>query len=127
MSKRISRTRAEILEGVELYRGKYVLQTCSNCGGQGTYPSSMTPSGMCRLYCWQNRTPETYGKEIIPVDKYVARAQAADRREARREEAQSSGRSGTYRPPPRTGQLGPQSERWSSASAFGRAALRRQG
>lgn len=85
MSKRISRTRAEILEGVELYRGKYVLQTCSNCGGQGTYPSSMTPSGMCRLYCWQNRTPETYGKEIIPVDKYVARAQAADRREAKRQ------------------------------------------
>lgn len=77
------RTREEILAGVTVVSG-HVWATCGNCGGQGTYPSSMLPAGMCRFYCWQNRTPETYGKMPVPVDTYVKRVQAAERREQKR-------------------------------------------
>lgn len=59
--------------------------TCWNCGGTGRYPSSMLPPGQCRLYCFQGRTPDTFGKLPVPVDKYVKRAQAADRRAYRDE------------------------------------------
>jgi hypothetical protein len=76
------RSREQILAGATLIGG-HIWTTCHNCGGSGNYPSSMTPPGMCRLYCWQNRTPETYGKLPVPVDTYVKRAQANDRREYR--------------------------------------------
>lgn len=88
--KSSTRTRAEILEGVEVVRG-YVVRPCHNCGGRGTYPSSMAPSGMCRLYCRQDRPEGFYGKEAVPVDRYVARQQAADRREAKRQRAWEAG------------------------------------
>lgn len=72
------RTREQVLAGAVI-RGGYVWATCHNCGGTGTYPSSMLPPGMCRLYCWRGRTPETYGRLPHDVDAYVARAQRADR------------------------------------------------
>jgi hypothetical protein len=62
---------------------EYVWTRCWNCGGTGRYPSSMTPPGQCRLYCWQNRTKETFGKLATPVDVYVKRAQACARAEYR--------------------------------------------
>lgn len=78
------RTREQILAG-QTVKGGYVWQTCDNCGGSGRYPSSMDPPGMCRFYCWRDRTPETYGKRAVDVEAYVKRAQAADRREYRRQ------------------------------------------
>jgi hypothetical protein len=75
------RTPEQILEGQTVtHGGKYVWVACHNCGGSGTYPSSMTPPGMCRFYCWQDRTPETYGKRVVLAEKFVKDAQAADRR-----------------------------------------------
>jgi hypothetical protein len=75
------RTPEQILEGLTVtHGGKYVWTECHHCGGSGTYPSSMTPPGMCRFYCWQDRTPETYGKRATPVEKFVKDAQARDRR-----------------------------------------------
>lgn len=84
---RISRTREEILSKVTVHEAtdgrEYVWVTCHHCGGTGTYPSSMIPPGRCRFYCWRGRTSDTYGKLPIPVDKYVKRQQAVDRREHR--------------------------------------------
>jgi hypothetical protein len=59
---------------------EYVWTECDNCGGTGDYPSSRTPAGRCRKYCWQNRTPETYGKHSTRLDKFIKRLQRADRR-----------------------------------------------
>jgi hypothetical protein len=86
MAERISRTREEILADVTVVNG-HVWTTCWNCGGSGDYPSSMIPAGRCRLYCWQNRTPETFGKMPVKVEKYVKREQARDRREHKRQVA----------------------------------------
>lgn len=103
------RTREQILatDGL-LVRAGQVWLTCWNCGGSGKYPSSCTPPGRCRLLCWAVRdkrvdaaytaidpmaglvdkrgTPwaDTYGRLPVPVDTYVKRQQAADRREYRR-------------------------------------------
>lgn len=63
-----------------LIHGGRVWHTCWNCGGTGRYPSSMLPPGQCRLYCWLNRTPETFGKLAYSLDKYVKAEQARDRR-----------------------------------------------
>jgi hypothetical protein len=88
-SKYPARSREQILAdakaaGVHFSHNDTVVWTrCWNCGGSGTYPSAMIPPGMCRLYCWQDRTPETYGKLPHPVDKYVRAEQANDRREAK--------------------------------------------
>jgi hypothetical protein len=73
------RTREQILAGQTVIGG-HVWLACDNCGGTGNYPSSMTPPGRCRFYCWQDRTPETYGKRPRLVEDFVKRAQAADRR-----------------------------------------------
>jgi len=96
------RTAEQILEGATIIKG-HVWVACYNCGGSGTYPSSCTPPGMCRLYCWakpytdpiaqaMGQSPPakslddpTYGKRPTPVEKYVKRAQAADRAAYRRE------------------------------------------
>lgn len=90
MTKRIEvpesavRTREQILEGMTLGRtesGQVIVWTqCWNCGGSGNYPSSMSPPGRCRLFCWDKRTPKTFGKLPHDADKYVKQAQAADRR-----------------------------------------------
>jgi hypothetical protein len=90
MAKRIEvpesavRTREQILDGMTLTKTEsgqvIVWTTCWNCGGSGRYPSSMTPPGQCRLYCWDKKTPKTFGKLPYDADKYVKRAQAADRR-----------------------------------------------
>lgn len=94
------RTPEQILADARVIRG-YVWVICYNCGGRGTYPSGMTPPGMCRLYCWakphtdpiaaamgampphKDRDDPTYGRRPIPVEKYVKEEQAADRREYR--------------------------------------------
>lgn len=76
------RTPEQILAGVTI-RGEYVWLECWNCGGSGNYPSSMIPAGRCRLYCFQNRTPDTYGKLPVLVAKYVKREQASDRADYR--------------------------------------------
>jgi hypothetical protein len=73
------RTREEILAGLTVVKG-HVLEACPNCGGTGNYPSSMLPAGKCRLYCWQDRPAGMYGKVATPVDTYVRREQARDRR-----------------------------------------------
>lgn len=73
------RTRDAILSDVTV-RGGHAWIPCWNCGGGGTYPSSMIPAGMCRLYCWQQRTPDTYGKLAREVETYVKAQQAADRK-----------------------------------------------
>lgn len=92
MTKRIAvpaeavRTREQILAGVTVTEGKdgqFVWVQCWNCGGRGTYPSSMIPAGMCRLYCWNGRTKATYGKLAMPLEKFVKRAMANDRRDYR--------------------------------------------
>lgn len=72
------RSAETILAGATVI-GDYVWTACWNCGGTGRYPSSMLPPGMCRLYCWKDRTPETYGKLATPTDRYVKKQQAADR------------------------------------------------
>lgn len=81
------RTREQILAGQTIRRTtdgvEQVWLTCDNCGGTGNYPSSMLPPGRCRFYCWEGRTPETYGKRPVELETYVKRAQAADRREYR--------------------------------------------
>jgi hypothetical protein len=78
------RTREQILAGRTIRQDmngvEYVYVTCHNCGGSGTYPSAMIPPGQCRLYCWQDRTPETYGKLPVLAETYVKREQASDRR-----------------------------------------------
>lgn len=78
------RTREQILADVHVTQdsngNEFVWVTCHNCGGTGRYPSSMIPAGQCRFYCWNNRTPETFGKLPILADKYVKAQQAADRR-----------------------------------------------
>jgi hypothetical protein len=76
------RTAEQILDGQTIV-GDSVWLPCWNCGGTTMYPSSMTPPGRCRFYCWENRTPETYGKRPVSVDVYVKREQAADRSEYR--------------------------------------------
>lgn len=76
------RTREQILDGLTIVGG-VVWLTCHNCGGSGDYPSSMTPPGRCRLYCWRDRTSETFGKLPYGVDWFVKREQAHDRREYR--------------------------------------------
>lgn len=74
------RTREQVLAAPGLVlRGETVWATCWNCGGTGNYPSSLTPPGRCRLYCWTGRDDTTYGRLPIPVDRYVKKAQAADR------------------------------------------------
>lgn len=73
------RTREQILASVTV-AGEHVWTTCWNCGGSGNYASSMIPAGRCRLYCWQGRTPETFGKLAHPVEKYVKGEMARDRR-----------------------------------------------
>ena len=93
------RTREQILADAHYAHGA-VWETCGNCGGRGTYPSSCTPPGMCRFYCWAVAIPgtidlstggpqmvskmgtkyaDTFGKRPVSVDKYVKRCQAADR------------------------------------------------
>lgn len=88
--ERISRTEAEIREAYLAAGGlitvgkdgeEFAWETCGNCGGSGNYPSSMSPPGRCRLYCWRNRTPRTYGKHPVRWTSYVRRQQNADRRE----------------------------------------------
>lgn len=83
----VVRTREQILEGHKVYKmtagDDCVFFTCSNCGGSGDYPSSMIPPGRCRFYCWNNRTPDTYGKMPVSVEKYVKRQMAADRSDYR--------------------------------------------
>lgn len=78
------RTREQILDGQVIRRTtageECVWVTCGNCGGTGNYPSSMLPPGRCRFYCWDGRTPDTYGKLPVAVEKFVKQAQAADRR-----------------------------------------------
>jgi hypothetical protein len=79
------RTREQILDGLTITTGavtgtQHVWLSCWNCGGSGTYPSSMTPPGMCRLYCWQDRTRDTFGKLPYDVDGFVKKQQAADRK-----------------------------------------------
>lgn len=85
MRERISRTREQILEEAKemglLIKGSTIWVVCDNCGGTGDYPSAMIPAGKCRHYCWKDRTPETYGKLPISLEKYVKREQARDRRE----------------------------------------------
>ena len=76
------RSREEILAGATVVGGR-VWVTCWNCGGSGNYPSSLTPPGRCRLYCWTDRTPATYGKLPVEIERYVKKAQASDRREWR--------------------------------------------
>lgn len=79
------RTAAVILAGLTV-EGGTVWKTCHNCGGSGRYPSSMIPPGQCRLYCWENRTPETFGKLSTgrtPVAE-IKRVQSADRAAYRR-------------------------------------------
>lgn len=76
------RTPEQILAGQTIIAG-HVWETCSNCGGSGKYPSSMSPPGMCRFYCWKDRTPQTYGKRPVELEKFVKAAQADDRREYR--------------------------------------------
>lgn len=96
------RTPEQILEGQTII-GRHVWVRCHNCGGHGTYPSSMIPAGMCRFYCWadlskaepwdidQGRVPSkpagdpTYGKRPVPVEKFIKQAQAADRRAYRQQ------------------------------------------
>ena len=73
------RTPSQILAGVTII-GSNAWLPCSHCGGSGNYPSSMIPPGKCRYYCWENRTPETYGKRPVEIGTYVKREQAADRR-----------------------------------------------
>lgn len=77
------RTAEQILAGVTIHRmdagSECVAVPCWNCGGRGTYPSSMIPAGLCRLYCWQNREPGTYGKLFVTTKRYVQQQQAADR------------------------------------------------
>lgn len=81
------RTREQILDGETIARASdgadYVWIACHWCGGSGNFPSSMHPPGRCRFYCWRSRTPETFGKIPVAVEKYVKRAQASDRREYR--------------------------------------------
>lgn len=90
------RTAEQILAQVEIIAGR-VWATCDNCGGTGTYPSSMTPAGMCRFYCWasgkdpisdqgipKRADDPTYGKRCYGTTaEYVKREQAADRRDYR--------------------------------------------
>lgn len=86
------RTREAILADAVVGKG-HVWEVCSNCGGSGDYPSGCTPPGRCRFYCWAwaidggppigrlvDREPKYYGRRPVPIDKYVKRAQAADRR-----------------------------------------------
>lgn len=90
----MSRSKNEILAGVKMVNG-YVMVPCSNCGGTGNYPSSMIPAGKCRLYCWQGRTPATYGMEAVRADTYVRRVQSQERAAAKRQaewEAQAAER-----------------------------------
>lgn len=88
MTKRIQvpesavRTREQILAAA-VVAGGFVWVTCWNCNGTGDYPSSMDPPGKCRLYCWKDRTPQTYGRLPMLIDNYVKREQAHDRREYR--------------------------------------------
>jgi hypothetical protein len=111
----MARTRDEILAGLTVVNG-HVWVTCHHCGGTGAYPSSCIPAGQCRFYCWDNRTPETFGKLAVPVERYVKRVQAAERRAAkqdaqraaRAEEAQRVGAERAARcanPDPRIRQL----------------------
>ena len=78
------RSREEILKDAVIRKTsdgvECVWVTCWNCGGSGNYPSSMTPPGQCRLYCWQGRSAATYGKLPTDVEKYVKKQQAADRK-----------------------------------------------
>lgn len=76
------RTREAILAGQTVTATK-VWITCHNCGGRGTYPSSAAPAGWCRLYCWQDRNTDTFGKLPMDIDKYVKKQQAADRAQYR--------------------------------------------
>jgi flavodoxin len=78
------RTDVQILEGQTIVNG-YIWVDCHNCGGSGNYPSSMSPPGKCRFYCWKDRTPATYGKLPVEVAKFVHAAQARDRADYRRE------------------------------------------
>jgi hypothetical protein len=81
------RSRAEILAGAVIRRTtsgvEYAWVPCHNCGGSGNYPSSMIPPGRCRLYCWDGRDADTFGRLPLPVEQYVRRAQAEDRAEYR--------------------------------------------
>lgn len=47
---------------------------------QRSVPLEYDSPGQCRLYCWQGRTSDTYGKLPVDIDKYVKREQAADRK-----------------------------------------------
>src|SRR3954470_1481785 len=74
------RTPEQILAGHHLtHQGTIAWAVCPNCNGSGRYPSSLTPPGMCRFYCWKDRTPDTYGKRATDVAKLVKREQASDR------------------------------------------------
>lgn len=85
----VIRTPEQILAGQVVRKttsgDECVWLTCWNCGGSGRYPSSMIPPGQCRLYCFQGRTPDTFGKLPVTVAKYVKRQQANDRRAYREE------------------------------------------
>lgn len=72
------RTAEQILAGETIIAG-HVWRACGNCGGTGNYPSMMIPAGACRFYCWEKRTPETFGKVATPIETFVKREQAHDR------------------------------------------------
>lgn len=78
----MTRTREEILNAATIVRDRegheYAKVECWKCAGSGRYPSSMDPPGRCRA-CYPNM-----GVEYVPVDRYVRRVQARDRRDARR-------------------------------------------
>lgn len=82
MAQKTMTTKAirEFLELSGQVRNGQVWTVCTNCGGSGSYPSSAIPAGQCRLYCWRNRTPETFGKHPAPVARVARRVQSAQRR-----------------------------------------------